>query len=56
MVQVLQQRLPVDGELLRAMKALLERLGATHVSASFDVPGTDLEVVVTLRYRDETEG
>ena len=46
-------RVPVDGELLEALRALLEKLDASYVSASFDVPDTDLEVVVTLRYKDE---
>ena len=49
-------RLPVDGELLQALRALMEQTNAGFVSVGFDVPDTDLELVVTLRFKEEDEG
>ena len=47
------ERLPVDGELLRSMRELLEKTAATSIAASFDIPDTDLELIITLRFKEE---
>ena len=46
-------KLPVDEELVDALRMFIENTGASFVSAAFEVPDTDLELVVTLRYKEE---